>query len=59
MQLNLDMMQTVLRQMPVLILVLTVIIQLTAAKQRRSRLVLEQSDHGRYPASDTLRLDQE
>ena len=54
MQLNLDMMQIIVRQVPVLILVLTVIVQLAAVKQRRSRLLLKQSDHSRYRP----RLDQ-
>jgi len=41
MQLNLDMMQMILRQLPVLIVALAAIAQLTAVSQRRSRLVLK------------------
>ena len=41
MQFNLDIMQMVLRQMPILIAALAAIAQLTAVSQRRSRLVLK------------------
>ena len=41
MQLNLNMMQILLRQMPLLIIALTVILQLAAVSQRRNRLVLK------------------
>lgn len=41
--LNMNMMQTVLRQMPLLIMALTVILQLTAVSQRRDRLVLKKA----------------
>ena len=55
---KLDMMQMVLRQMPVLIMVLAVIVQLVAVSQQRNRLVLEQPGHGRCLATDSLRNDQ-
>ena len=42
MQLKLEMMQMVLRQLPVLIMVLTVMLQLANASQRCNRLVFEQ-----------------
>ena len=58
MQLNLNMMQIMLRQIPVLIMVLTVIVQLVAVLQQRNKLVLEQPDHGRHLARNSRRLDQ-
>ena len=53
MQLNLETMQMILRQMPLLIVVLTVILQLANASQRRKRLVLEQRVQSKDRASFT------
>ena len=44
MELNLDIMLMTVRQMPLLIVALTVIVQLVAVLQRRNRLVLEQKE---------------
>jgi len=52
-QLKLETMQMVLRQMPVLIMVLTVMLQLVNASQRRNRLVLEQRVQSKDRASFT------
>jgi hypothetical protein len=56
MQMNLDMMQIVLRQILVLIMVLAVIVQLATISWRRRSLILERQDGKAKP--DKLRVDQ-
>lgn len=59
MELNLDVMQSMLRQVPVLIITMTAIATLASVSQRRKRLVLEQQLRREGQHRDGLIKDRE